>query len=279
MPRRFAVLGHPVAHSLSPAIHAEFYFRERVNAVYERAEVTPDALPAWIESLKRDRAYDGLNVTYPHKEAMFAETHPHDMVASVCRAVNTLGRTPEGYSGSNTDGEGFCLFLEEELAEEVRGMRAVMLGAGGSARSVLWALSGREPASLTVVNRSARRFAEPFFTELAARTKLELIAAAPDDPETRAALEQADLVIHATPVGLGADSAAAPWPVADLTRPLIVDLNYRRAGPTPFLATLPENARAHDGLGMLLYQAAAAFELWFGRFPDARGMLANLRKP
>lgn len=265
-----------MGHSLSPAIHGEFYARERVDATYGRADVPPEALPEFVANLD----YDGLNVTYPHKEAMFAATRTHDMVAAACRAVNTLVREDGGYRGANTDGEGFCLFLERELSEQVSGMRVVMLGAGGSARSVLWALSGRAPAALTVVNRSAGRFAEPFFAELGRRASaLELVAAPPEDPRTRDALARADLVVHATPVGLGADSGAVPWPVDDLHRPLVVDLNYRRDGPTPFLARLPGNARSHDGLGMLLYQAAVAFELWFGRFPDVRGMLVNLRKP
>lgn len=290
MTYRFAVLGHPVAHSLSPAIHGAFYARENVDAVYERADVSVADLPAFLERLAAEGTYHGLSVTFPHKEAMFRATRPHDAAAAACGAVNTLGRQAPGdappfsrrpgdvpYRGYNTDGEGFALFLERELATKVAQARVVMLGAGGSARSVLWALAGQAPASLTVVNRSAGRFAEPFFASLSARAPVELVAAAPDDERTRAALDAADVVIHATPVGLGGDpSAVVPWPVAHLTRPLIVDLNYRTSGPTPFLAQIPSSTRVHDGRGMLLYQAAVAFRVWFGRFPDTRGMLAWL---
>ena len=283
MTSRFAVLGHPVAHSLSPRIHAELYAREKIDAVYERADVPTEALPAFLDRLAQG-GYRGLSVTYPHKEAMFRATHDHDTVAQVCGAVNTLVRAGDGppfaYRGANTDGEGFALFLERELGVQVGGLRVLMLGAGGSARSVLWALARRGPRALAVANRSAGRFADPFFERLrAVSPALELVAAAPDAPQVRALLDRADLVVHATPVGLGADAAPVPWPVGHLRDALIVDLNYRAGGLTPFLAGLPENTRAYDGRGMLLYQAAVAFELWFGRFPDTRGMLALLSKP
>lgn len=280
MTLRFGVLGHPVSHSLSPAIHRTFYQRHGIDATYDHVDVAPEAFGGFLTELGRG-SWQGLNVTFPYKWDVARHLTELDPLAAELRAVNTLVKTGgEGvpYRGHNTDGEGFCLFLERELAFDLTGRTVVMLGAGSSAKSVLASLVRRGPERITVANRAAARFEEPFYARLAARGRVALETFAALEGRWDALLAGADLLVHATPFGL-AGHAGEPLPAGleHLTaRTLVVDLNYRKSEPTPFLSSLTRGVGGHDGRGMLLYQAAEAFRLWFGFLPDCSGMLSSL---
>jgi shikimate dehydrogenase len=280
MTLRFGVLGHPVSHSLSPAIHRTFYARHAIDATYDHVDVPPEAFGDFLTELSRG-GWQGLNVTFPYKWDVARHLTDLDPLASELEAVNTLvkrGGEVMPYRGHNTDGEGFCLFLERELAFDLSGRTVVMLGAGSSAKSVLASLAGRGPKRITVANRTSARLAEPFFEKLAARADVALETFAALDGRWDALFAEADLLVHATPFGLSGH-AGEPLPagLAHLTdRTLVVDLNYRKSEPTPFLRGLTRGVGGHDGRGMLLYQAAEAFRLWFGFLPDCSGMLSSL---
>jgi shikimate dehydrogenase len=288
----FGVLGHPVSHSLSPSIHAEFYRRHGKDAMYVPVDVAPEALAGFLTDLA-DCRFQGLNVTYPFKQALAEATPVLDEQARRLDAVNTLvalegapvaagGKPSLPYRGHNTDGEGFCMYLERELAFAAAGKVVVVLGAGSAARAVVLSLLARRPGHVVVLNRGSERLAEPFWKELElqhAPALLRSTTAAASDRNLAELFANADLLVHATPFGLGglAPADRAPWPLASLTtRTTVVDLKYRKSGPTAFLASLPSGVAAHDGKGMLLYQAAEAFRLWWGHLPDLTGMLERL---
>lgn len=282
MTPRFGVLGHPVAHSLSPAIHRTFYRRHAIDATYEPVDVPAARFPDFLTGLARG-TWRGLNVTFPYKRDIANALTELDPLARELEAVNTLvplaGTGGLPYRGHNTDGEGFCLFLERELGLDVRALAVVMLGAGSSAKSVLAALARRSPRRLTVANRSAKRFEERIFAGLA-RSGVALETFGSLEGRWGALLSDADVLVHATPFGLSGHAGSEALPEAlhaHLTdRPVVVDLNYRKSEPTPFLRSLRPGVRSHDGRGMLLYQAAEAFRLWFGFLPDCTGMLSGL---
>src|SRR5262245_48664093 len=207
----------------------------------------------------------GLNVTIPHKRAVLAECSSLSPAVEAIGAANTL--TPDGAGGwaaDNTDAEGFLRALDEAAPLDLDGAEVLLIGAGGAARAVAWALRNRG-ARLSVANRTPERAAD-------------LGAAVPFAPEAleRAAARSA-LVVNATSLGLGADRPPPELPLAGLgPEQVVCDLVYRPGG-TPWLAAAgARGARTVDGLGMLLHQGAAAFARWTGREPPLEVMRAAL---
>ena len=218
--------------------------------------------------------FDGLNLTYPLKEEGARVADELSPGAEFLGAVNTLVRTPDGWRGLSTDGPGLLLWLEEERAVEVDRQRLVVLGAGGAARSAIQAATD-QGARVSVVTRDPARYRTPFFEALAGNGLETLLAGDPD--AVARALETADLVVHATPYGLGGKGAGAapPWPLERIPpAATVVDMNYRLEGATPFLAALPTGPGRSDGRGMLAGQAVLAFEAWTGERPAVREALA-----
>ncbi|QNM96933.1 shikimate dehydrogenase [Chitinimonas koreensis] len=267
MTDRYAVLGNPVAHSKSPAIHAAFAAQTGQKLRYERIEAP---LAGFIETVADFFAMGGAgcNVTVPFKEEAFRFANLLTERAEQAGAVNTLWLDDEGVTGDNTDGVGLVRDLRRHLA--LAGRRVLLLGAGGAARGAIGALLAERPAALVVANRSADKAA------LLAERFAALGPIRGCGYEDLAG-EPFDLVVNATSASLA--GAALPLP-ASLWRPETVayDMMYGR-GLTPFL----EQARAGgagpllDGLGMLVEQAAEAFFLWRGARPDTAPVLADLR--
>lgn len=282
----FGVLGFPVTHSLSPAIHSTFYRRHNLDAIYIPVEVRPEGLPTFMDGLRECR-FRGLNVTYPFKNSMVGSLARLDDRARTLGAVNTLTLLPTGlppgsppgtvpYEGFNTDGEGLCLYLERELKYSLSNVVMVVLGAGSAARSVVLSVLERAPARVIVVNRSRERLEEPFFKDLKAQGQPLTTGCLTDLDPVRFSrlLGLTTLLIHATPAGLAGQGASFPWPLEGL-RPeaLVVDLNYQKGKKTAFLNSIPAGRWAVDGKGMLVYQAAEAFRLWWGYTPDVAGLV------
>ncbi|MBK9071853.1 MAG: shikimate dehydrogenase [Myxococcales bacterium] len=260
-PLRFAVIGAPVAHSLSPQMHAAAFLSRRVNATFERCEVAPSELAATLTELRQTMR--GLSVTVPHKEAIMPLCDEVSMMAKRVGAVNCVSITEAGLVGHNTDAPGFVTAL---LADGVgvENKNVVLLGAGGAARAVELGLSqaganvevvARQPANVTWVD--AHKWA--ILDDL---------------------LPWADVVVDCTPTGLraGDDQVfAAIVPLSKLkASAVVVSLVYHR---TPALL-VQASARGHrtiDGVGMLAYQGALAWPLWGLPHPDVREMLAAVR--
>ncbi|MGH8441787.1 MAG: shikimate dehydrogenase [Nevskiaceae bacterium] len=266
---RFAVIGQPVAHSLSPQIHEGFGQQLGISLSYEKIEV---AAESFTESLARLHAegYRGLNVTLPHKLAALAAATEVMPRARLAGAANVLTRLESGWRADNTDGDGLIRDLRDNHWLNPSGQRVLLLGAGGAARGVLKPLLDAQPAVLVISSRT------PWNVEKLAE---EFKSHGPIRPSTHVALkgEQFDLIINATSAGHEGAMPRLPDGVMK-EGGACYDLSYGKAFE-PFRDwALSHGARVvADGLGMLVEQAASSFEIWHGRRPPTAPMVGALR--
>ncbi len=259
--KHYALFGQPIGHSLSPRIHAAFARQTGVAMDYSAldcgAAEFSQRLAAFAES-----GGAGANITQPLKSLAFAYAGTLGASAQRAGVVNTLTRRGDAWHGDNTDGAGLMHDLTERLGLDLRGRRTLMLGAGGAAAGVVPALLDAGVESVTLVNRTALR--------------AEQLSERHDDPrrvharywKDLATLGAFDFVLDATSSGHGGNALELPFAITG-ARTLAVSLSYGAAA-SRFLAW----ARAagcsdvHDGLGMLIEQAAESFEIWHGVRPD-----------
>lgn len=266
---RAVVLGWPVRHSRSPMIHGHWLRTLGIDGSYEHAEVRPQDFEAFVRAFPENGIVGG-NVTIPHKEAAFALVDEADSEASALGAVNTLWREGDRLHGGNTDGLGFLANLDAGAPgwEGDRGV-AVVLGAGGAARSVARALGGRGFDRVVVVNRTSARA-----QSVAALAGGAGMAAGYD--ELWRWLPSAGLLVNATSLGM---TGKDPLDVHLGELPAVAVVNDLVYVPleTKLLADARANgARTVDGLGMLLHQAVPGFERWFGARPEVTEELRAL---
>ena len=267
MRRLFLIIGDPVGHSRSPAIHARAFALLGVDAVYAPALVPPDKLADAVEAM-HVLGVAGCNVTVPHKEAVLPLLDRVDQRAQVIGAVNCIARHDGTglFTGFNTDVSGIVSALRGG-GVELHGARSVVLGAGGSARAAAVALapmSGR----VTILNRTESRA-----RDIAAMLRdADCVAdVGPlEGPEARRVLQRADLIVNCTTVGMG--TGHSPIDVKHLPEcASVLDLVYAgAAGAPPGDTALLASARARglrtvDGLNVLVYQAIASLEVWLNR--------------
>jgi len=264
MTDRYAVIGNPVAHSKSPWIHAEFARAAGQDLEYGRIEAPLDGFVATLERF-RAAGGKGLNVTLPFKHEAFLYCSRYSDRARVAQAVNTIVLADA--FGDNTDGVGLIRDLSQNLQCELRNRGVLLLGAGGAAQGVVGALLEAGVARLVIANRTVTRA-----QALAAR-----FPGASACGYDALGGESFDVVVNATSAGLV--DAAPPLPHNVLNRKtLAYDMVYGR--DTPFLAAArAAGARACDGVGMLVEQAAESFFVWRGVRPPTRPVLAELRGP
>jgi shikimate dehydrogenase len=270
------VIGDPVAHSRSPAIHNAAFAHLSLPARYELWPTPAAGLAARVASLRAEHIL-GANVTLPHKVAVLELLDRLDPAVSVIGAANTIIREADGtLTGANTDAPAFLESLREDGDYEPAGQTAVILGASGAARAAAVALVGAGVARLFVVNRSLAK-AEALLGDVLAAASADplLYALAPGDAELADVLASAGLVVNATSLGWQGDEMPLP---AELLPPgaLIFDLVYRS---TPLLRAAAERgARPLDGSGMLVRQAALAFERWTGQTAPLDVMRAAMKQ-
>jgi len=270
-PDQYGVVGHPVAHSLSPFIHGMFARDTEQNLVYRLHEVPPERFRGYVLEFFA-RGGRGLNVTLPHKEAAASLANDLTPRAERAGAVNTLMLLEENrILGDNTDGAGLVSDLQNNLRVPVEQRRILILGAGGATRGVLGPLLMREPAQIVVANRSVKRAQ----TLLADFCDLGPVRACGFD---ELPAEAFDLIINATSASL---SGEVPEISADVlgAHSVCYDMAYGKSA-TPFVRWALERgcARAVQGLGMLVEQAAESFELWRGVRPQTAAVLSALRR-
>ena len=269
--KHFAVIGHPVAHSLSPRIHATFARQTGIALDYVALDVLPDALPAALADFAA-RGGNGANITLPHKAAAAALCARLSERAQRAGAVNTLIRDGAGWLGDNTDGVGLVRDLTERHGQDLRGRRVLLLGSGGAARGVAPALLDAGIADLFIVNRTPER-ADALADALGQPGRVH-----PRYFRDLDSIGSFDLIVNATSAGRG---TALPSLPNSLIAPRCdaVDLSYGEAA-VGFLAW----ARACgadlliDGLGMLVEQAAESFQCWHGVRPVTDEVYATLRE-
>lgn len=261
MPPRAFVMGWPIAHSRSPLIHTYWLEKYGIEGSYVAEAVTPADAPAFFAAIAG--TYVGGNVTIPHKEAACRACDHLAPAAERLGAVNTLWVESGRLCGDNTDAFGFAANLDEKAPAWRAGKRALVLGAGGAARAVLFALLEAGYGRIDLLNRTEARASDLAYYFGDGIYPGGLGSA--DD-----ALAGADLVVNTTSAGLAgssADGISLDWRAA---RPgaIATDIVYVPL-ETPFLREAKAAGLATvDGLGMLLHQAVPGFERWFGRRPE-----------
>ena len=266
LPGRLVLLGHPVAHSLSPTFQNVALRRAGLPLRYEAVDVDPTALGSALDELIA--ANVAGNVTVPHKEAVFVRCARRSPLAERVGAVNTFWVDAGELVGDNTDVGGFLDLLSQTAPNVDRDRPAAVVGAGGSAAAVLAAL---EQSGFNDVCVSARTSSRA--VALCAR-----FAHAHPTERVADAIRGAGLGINTTPLGIGGHGV--PFDVALTDRDAVVlDLVYVRDGETPLIqAAHARGLVASSGLPMLLGQGARSFELWFGIAPDRDAMRASVAR-
>jgi shikimate dehydrogenase len=265
------LVGYPVAHSLSPRMHQAAFDALGVEARYVLWETRPERLAERIVSL-RSAGMLGANVTIPYKEDVVPLIDECDPGAARIGAINTIVNRGGRLVGYNTDAPGFIRALTGFAAHpfDCRGKTAVILGTGGAARAAAVALLENKVDELILLGRTVEHL-NGLLHHLRALTTMtrgtaRMHGAILGSPEANRLLATADLVVNATPVGLKADDTTLLLDINILpTTSLVMDMIFNPP-LTPFLrAAQARGCRALNGLSMLLYQGALAFELWTGR--------------
>ena len=267
----YAVIGNPVAHSKSPAIHAEFARQTRQDLSYAAIHAELADFETVVRRF-RDEGGRGLNVTVPFKHRAYAMVQRRSVRAEHAQAVNTMSFDGRDIGGDNTDGAGLVRDLNHNLGCNLAGRRVLLMGAGGAACGVCGPLLEQKPGALVVANRTlekAERLCERFKSLNAGAAILRAVH------YSGLAGEAFDVVINATSAGLS--EAMPPLPLRVFARgALAYEMVYGRA--TPFLDFAHrEGARTADGLGMLVEQAAESFYIWRGVRPVTAPVIAQLR--
>ena len=255
----YALLGHPVHHSLSPPMQNAAFQAANVHAVYVAIDVPPERLRDTLRGLHA-AGVAGLNLTAPHKEAAWEFLSGATEEASRIRAANTLRREAEGWRGHATDGLGFRDWIQE-LGISVAGARVLLMGAGGAARSLAPVLARLQPGSVDVVSRDRAR-AAGLVEALGAATIGWGARALPDASETSASSGW-DLLIRALASDTIDDAEGAWWNRLGAGA-TVLELNYGARASASRARAASEGRRFEDGLGLLLHQGAHSYEFWRG---------------
>ncbi len=272
---RLGVIGNPIAHSKSPQMQQAALDEAGLPYRYVRllADTADNGFEQLLEALA-ERGFAGVNVTVPFKKRAFAAAVQADALSSLCGAANTLVLREDGWHCHNTDGPGFEQAIRELCGRQLAELRIVLLGACGGAGSALAAQCALSHCrSLTLVNRPRPELAQQV-TTLIPHSHGQITSCHFGTPELQAAVSEADLIVNATSLGLK-EGDALPMPMEWLSPGQIVyDIVTHH---TPLQRAASERGcLVSDGLSMLLWQGAIAFEHWFGRMPSIELMRAAL---
>ncbi|RWM97654.1 MAG: shikimate dehydrogenase [Mesorhizobium sp.] len=266
--KRAFVTGHPIAHSRSPKIHRYWLEEYGIDGSYQAIDVRPEDFAAFLKSLG-ENGYRGGNVTIPHKEAAFALVERRDEAAEAIGAVNTLWLEDGVLWGGNTDALGFAGNLDEHAPGWAANGPAVVLGAGGASRAVIYALKDRGLNDIRIVNRTLAR-AEELADRFGAGVSAHGAGAVGE------LLSDAGLLINTTALGMHGNETLAADPAGLPGHAIVTDIVYVPL-ETPLLAAArARGLKTVDGLGMLLHQAVPGFERWFGKRPQVTPQLRRM---
>ncbi|MEO1659018.1 MAG: shikimate dehydrogenase [Pseudomonadota bacterium] len=264
---RAGVIGHPIGHSLSPRIHNQWFEDVGIEGEYQAIDAAPEAFEATVHEMA-DEGWAGLNVTIPHKASALELATERSAAAEIVGAANLLTFRDSDIIADNSDVFGFEMSLDE-IGVSKSPRHAVVLGAGGAAGAVLYALRSAE--KLTLLNRTRER-AE------ALASRFGNIEVRDWDERDAVVAEAPDLLVNTTSLGM-AGQPPLELTFGDEAPAAAVDIVYGKE-PTPFLR-MAERAgieKRTDGLPMLVFQAAPSFEAWTSCFPDAGRTLSELRE-
>lgn len=264
--RPFAVLGHPIGHTLSPVMHNAAFEALGWDAIYLAFDVKPDRLMSVLPAM-RSMGFGGVNLTIPHKEVAFKGLEHLDESAKLLGAVNTVQFAEDGrLIGHNTDGFGFICALEEAFGKAVAGDAVFVLGSGGAGRAVAL-MAAREGARAITLSDVDLDRCQRVVAEIRERFPSVEARIASDAAEQIAYACEADLVVQATPVGMKDGDESILPPAAFRAGQRAFDLIYHVSKTVFMKAAAAGGAQAVNGLGMLLHQGARAFKIWTGVQP------------
>lgn len=269
--RYVAIIGHPVSHTLSPGMHQSAFDYLKLDYCYLSFDILPRNLKKGVEALKH-LGFKGFNVTIPHKERIIPLLDQISPEAKIIGAVNTVLIEDGKLKGFNTDGAGLSESMRREWGFSVRNKQVMILGAGGAAKAAAAQFSLERAKTIGIANRTRskgialKKRLKKYFPEV------EAVVLSFDGPDLRNFLQQTDLLINTTSVGLHAGDPSL-LPPDFLHKDLKVsDLIYNPP-VTPFLkAAQSRGCLILNGTGMLLYQGALAFKIWTGKLPPVEVM-------
>ncbi|MEK6267527.1 MAG: shikimate dehydrogenase [Planococcus sp. (in: firmicutes)] len=261
MKKWYAVIGDPISHSLSPFMHETWFAEHGIDAAYLPIHVEPSQLEKSFAAMKT-LGISGFNITLPHKQSIVPLLGKLEEIAMQMYAVNTVYLVGAEYTGSNTDGDGFVRSLLVHSVDKAA--KVLLIGAGGAARGIAFALKRAGFTDVTITNRTYRR-AE----ELAADTNASAITLI----ESEERLADFAILIQTTSVGLATGEALPISLERVKAGTMVADIIYNPL-ETPFLKKAEEkNCITVNGVGMFVYQGAIAFEKWTGIKPNTEKMI------
>lgn len=265
----YGVIGCPIAHSMSPAIHNDAFNDQKINAHYEAFHVEPEHLKDAIQGMKA-LGIKGINVTIPHKidiTPLLDEVHE---TANIIGAVNTVVNDNGKLIGYNTDGKGYVASLKPDLIKPVAENRFLIIGAGGAARAIYYTLAAEGCMQIDLCNRTLEKAKElvegcPFPNESNVMTI----------QQAEGQLEKYDVIINTTSIGLHPNVSQQPISLKKAKETSIIsDIIYNPIQTALLKEAASLNLTVHNGIGMFVHQAALAFELWTGKTPNIQRMEA-----
>ncbi len=284
LPAKLAVIGDPIAHSKSPLMQQAALNAAKINARYIRIQASPDEFDHVIKTLQT-KGFIGANVTIPHKQRAYKLCTNADSLAKATEAVNTLVFENDGsVSGFNTDGPGFAYAIRDEFSMDLRDLKIVLLGAcGGTGLALAYTCAMNGCERLTLAGRSAEKLnslksslSHYFQDENRLSGSSDRLAAYENNtPRFNEAVADAELIINATSLGLKSTDGS-PLPI-HLLEPYHLIYDLQTHSTTLQQEAYQKGARAVNGISMLVYQGALAFERWFGIKPDVRAMQQALK--
>ncbi|NQU74602.1 MAG: shikimate dehydrogenase [Candidatus Omnitrophica bacterium] len=271
----FGVIGYPITHSLSPAMHNAAFNHMNIDAAYVAIEVKPGGLKEAIEAV-RGLGISGINVTIPHKENVRRHLSSVDREAKLIGAVNTIVNKNGSLHGYNTDCYGFIRSLKEDLKLNPKGKNVFIIGAGGAAKAVAYSLALNKAGRITLTDEIDDKAAE-LACDIELKTGCECFALQMGSIAAWDIILNSDLLINASPCGMRDKDPVVVNPALLHKGLRVFDLVYNR--DTKLLkACRRKGINSTGGLNMLLYQGARAFELWTGKRPPVGVMKKALGK-
>lgn len=255
----YGVFGDPVRHSKSPIMLNRAFEASGLNAAYAAFHILPGTLKDAVAGI-RALGFRGVNVTIPHKVEVMSYLDEIDEGAQAIGAVNTIVNDGGKLIGYNTDGIGYVRSLKEETGIRLEGKKVLMIGAGGAARGVGYALAREGAAHLFIANRTKAKA-----DELAASMSAFASASSHGTDELQRLAAEADLIVNNTSLGMHPDVDGTPIPAEWIREDAVAsDLVYNPLVTRFLREAKARGAIAHSGLGMFVYQGAYAFEYWTG---------------
>ncbi|MFD1705478.1 shikimate dehydrogenase [Siminovitchia sediminis] len=272
MKKLFGVIGDPISHSLSPVMHNRELNELGIDAYYHPFHIKGEDLKTAVEGMKV-MGMNGFNITIPHKTAIIPLLDKVDPLAEAIGAVNTVVRENGLFVGYNTDGEGFVASLKEDWKDDLSGEKTLIVGAGGAAKAIYYTLLSKGVHQVDIANRTVQTA-----KNLIENQPYQADSQALSLKEAEASIGKYSLIIQTTSIGMEPDIYSSPISLQGLTPGAFVSDIIYNPGETQFLKEAARyGATTQNGLAMLVYQGALAFEKWTNTKPNVTRMKETIQ--